>query len=287
MFLFPVSYRQAGGGFVQWGCRRTNPASNALHSPHGDRCVLKDVSADSDIEVVILCGGKGSRFYPFSEYFPKPMMPIGGRPILVHLMQIYARHGFRRFVLAAGHRKEMLFDYFEGRFPDWDVKILDTGAEADTGDRIVACLDHVGDRFFATYGDGLGNIDLAALLDFHNASGGLATVTAVPLRSQYGTLQFNEAKQVESFTEKPVIRNSWINAGFFVFDKRVAEHWRGNSLESEVLPNLASRGELFTYLHHGFWKSMDTSKDQQEMERLAESGAGPWAAINTGSASER
>lgn len=235
-----------------------------------------EANAAGDLDVVILCGGKGSRIYPFSEYFPKPMMPIHGRPILVHLMQIYARQGVRRFVLAAGHRKEMLFDYFDGRFPEWDIRILDTGAEADTGDRILACMDEVGDRFFATYGDGLGNIDLRALVDFHNASGGLATVTAVPLRSQYGTLHFNKAGRVDSFTEKPVIRDSWINAGFFVFEKKAAEHWSGHSLESEVLPNLAARSELYTYLHHGFWKSMDTSKDQQEMERLAESGSSPW-----------
>jgi glucose-1-phosphate cytidylyltransferase len=227
-------------------------------------------------DVIILCGGKGSRIYPFSEYFPKPMMPINGRPILVHLMHIYASQGFRRFILAAGHRKEMLYDYFEGRFLDWDIKILDTGLEADTGDRIHACLDHVGDRFFATYGDGLGNIDLHALLDFHQSSRALATVTAVPLRSQYGTLQFNSENRVEAFTEKPIIRDYWINAGFFVFDKEVAAHWTGHNLEAEVLPHLAARHSLYTYLHHGFWKSMDTSKDQQELERLTEYGSAPW-----------
>jgi glucose-1-phosphate cytidylyltransferase len=253
----------------------------ALHSFVGGE-VANEANAGNNLSVIILCGGKGSRIYPFSEYFPKPMMPIHGRPILVHLMQIYARQGVRKFVLAAGHRKEMLFDYFDGRFPDWEIKILDTGVEADTGDRILACMDQVGEQFFATYGDGLGNIDLRALLGFHNASGGLATVTAVPLRSQYGTLHFDDAGRVDRFTEKPVIRDSWINAGFFVFNKQVAQHWSGNSLESEVLPHLASRGELYTYLHHGFWKSMDTSKDQQEMERLAESGAEPWATTATG-----
>jgi glucose-1-phosphate cytidylyltransferase len=239
--------------------------------------VANEAGGSGDLSVVILCGGKGSRIYPFSEYFPKPMMPIHGRPILVHLMQIYARQGVRKFVLAAGHRKEMLFDYFDGRFPEWEIRILDTGVEADTGARILACMDEVGDQFFATYGDGLGNIDLAALLEFHNRSGALATVTAVPLRSQYGTLHFDEAGRVDRFTEKPVIRDSWINAGFFVFDKKVAKNWGGHSLESEVLPSLAAQGQLYTYLHHGFWKSMDTSKDQQEMERLAESGAAPWA----------
>jgi glucose-1-phosphate cytidylyltransferase len=230
----------------------------------------------NELAVVILCGGKGSRIYPFTEYFPKPMMPINGRPILVHLMKIYASQGVRRFVLAAGHRKEMLFDYFDGRFPEWQIDILDTGDEADTGDRVRACFDHVGDQFFATYGDGLGNINLEALLGFHNQSKGLATVTAVPLRSQYGTVHFNAAKQVDRFSEKPVIQDYWINAGFFVFEKRAAEHWQGHNLESEVLPHLAAQRQLYTWLHHGFWKSMDTSKDQQELEKLAGEGSAPW-----------
>jgi len=229
-----------------------------------------------EMRVVILCGGKGSRIYPFSEYFPKPMMPVNGRPILVHLMNIYARQGFTKFVLAAGHRKEMLIDYFEGRFPEWEVNILDTGVDADTGDRIRACAEQVGERFFATYGDGLGNVDLKALLKFHEERGGLATVTAVPLRSQYGTLQFDADGRVRSFTEKPVIRDQWINAGFFVFEKKGMPHWEGANLESGVLPALAAKGQLYTYLHHGFWKSMDTSKDQQEMERLGEAGEPPW-----------
>jgi glucose-1-phosphate cytidylyltransferase len=242
---------------------------------------VTEVKTVKDLAVVILCGGKGSRIYPFSEYFPKPMMPINGRPILVHLMKIYASHGVRRFVLAAGHRKEMLFDYFEGRFPDWEIEILDTGLESDTGDRIRACFDHVGDQFFATYGDGLGNVDLPALLKFHNDSGGLATVTSVPLRSQYGTVQFNAARQVESFSEKPVIRDYWINAGFFVFEKKAAEQWQGHNLESDVLPALAARRELYTYLHQGFWKSMDTSKDQQELEKLIGNEAAPWTSSGT------
>lgn len=229
-----------------------------------------------DLQVVILCGGKGSRIYPFSEYFPKPMMPVNGRPILVHLMHIYAQQGFRRFVLASGHRREMLLDYFDGRFPEWEIHIPDTGADADTADRIRACADLLGTRFFATYGDGLGNVDLNALLAFHRNHGKAATVTAVPLRSQYGTLHFDSNGRVERFTEKPVIRDQWINAGFFVFEKSGMAEWADANLESGVLPALAARGELYTWQHHGFWKSMDTSKDQQEMERLGESGTPPW-----------
>ncbi|MCX6620119.1 MAG: sugar phosphate nucleotidyltransferase, partial [Acidobacteria bacterium] len=162
------------------------------------------------------------------------------------------------------------------RFPQWDVRIVDTGAESDTGERIRRCQDYVGDTFFATYGDGLGNVDLHALLSFHRQSKGLATVTSVPLRSQYGTVVFDSEGRVQTFREKPVIRDYWINAGFFVFQKRAFDMWRGQNLETNVLPELAARGVLFTYLHEGFWKSMDTSKDQQELEALHTGPTPPW-----------
>jgi glucose-1-phosphate cytidylyltransferase len=229
------------------------------------------------VEVVILCGGKGTRSYPFTEYFPKPMMPISGTPILVHIMRLYAHQGFTRFVLAAGHRMEILHDYFEGRFHDWKVQIVDTGQESDTGERIRRCQPHLGDTFFATYGDGIGNIRLADLLAFHRKASGLATVTSVPLRSQYGTVLSDGSGRVSQFVEKPVIREHWINAGFFVFEKRVFDAWEGTNLENDILPALVRRGEMYAYRHEGFWKSMDTSKDQQELERLYVSGEASWA----------
>ena len=232
------------------------------------------------MEVVILCGGKGTRSYPFTEYFPKVMMPICGTPILVHLMRLYAMQGFNDFVLAAGHRKEILMDYFDGRFTDWNVTLVDTGESSDTGERIRRCANYVGETFFATYGDGLGNVDLQALLAFHHDRGGLATVTSVPLRSQYGTVQFGSSLQVSSFTEKPIIQDCWINAGFFVFDKKVLDVWRGENLETHVLPSLASAGKLYTYQHQGFWKSMDTTKDQQELEAVHNQGTPPWMCLN-------
>jgi len=228
------------------------------------------------LEVVILCGGKGTRSYPFTEYFPKVMMPVAGTPILVHIMRAYAEHGVTRFVLAAGHRKEILLDYFAGRFNDWDIRIVDTGAESGTGERVRLCAPHVGETFFATYGDGLGDVDLHALLAFHRKAGGLATVTTVPLRSQYGLVVFDGEGRVQEFREKPVIPDFWINAGFFVFDRRVFDHWQGENLEVEVLPRLAAQRQLFTYRHTGFWKSVDTSKDQQELERLTNGGHPPW-----------
>lgn len=228
------------------------------------------------MQTLILCGGRGTRSYPFTEYFPKVMMPIGGTPVLVHLMKIYAAQGFRDFVLAAGHRQEILVDYFNGRFEDWSVRIVDTGEDSDTGERVARCRPYLSDRFFATYGDGLGNIDLHQLLDTHVHSGGLATVTTVPLRSQYGTVEFDEKGCVRLFREKPIIRDCWINAGFFVLETRAFDSWTGRNLETDVLPSFASKGELYTHHHDGFWKSMDTSKDQMELEQVMSMGAPPW-----------
>jgi len=209
------------------------------------------------------------------------MMPVNGTPILIHLMRIYAAQGFNDFVLAAGHRQEMLFDYFDGRFPDWKVRIVDTGEDADTGDRILRCGTYVGDRFFATYGDGLGDIDLNALMTAHEASKSMVTLTTVPLRSQYGLVVFDEHQRVQRFEEKPVVKDYWINAGFFVFEKEALLNWKGRNLEQDVLPAFARRGDLQVYKHTGFWKSMDTSKDQQELEKLLVGGTPPWVAQQT------
>lgn len=247
------------------------------------------VSSHVNIATVILCGGKGTRSYPFTEYFPKVMMPIGGTPILVHLMRLYAAQGFTRFVLAAGHRQEMLLDYFAGRFGEWDVQIVDTGSASDTGERILRCKPYVGETFFATYGDGLGDVDLHELLAFHRRSRGLATLTSVPLRSQYGVVVADHAGQITDFREKPVISEHWINAGFFTFEKAAFDLWQGRNLETDVLPAIAGYKALYTYRHDGFWKSMDTSKDQQELEHIYATQNAPWvgryrtAAIAAGS----
>ena len=228
------------------------------------------------MQVVILCGGKGTRSYPFTDYFPKALMPIGGSPIVVHLMRIFASHGVTDFVLAAGHRQEMLCDYFAGKYDDWNIEVVDTGEDSDTGERIRRCEPYLGSTFMATYGDGLGNINLDRLFAFHKERGGLATVTSVPLRSQYGTVSFADSQQVQSFREKPIIADHWINAGFFVFEKEALQFWEGTNLEREILPALAARGLLYAYRHEGFWKSMDTSKDQSQMEEIYRSGNPPW-----------
>ncbi len=228
------------------------------------------------MKVVILCGGKGTRAYPFTEYLPKPMLPVDGTPILVQVMRLFAAQGFTDFVLSVGYRKEVIADYFHGKQTDWNVELVDTGVETNTGGRILGCRDVVGDTFIATYADGLSNVSLRALLDFHGSHNGLATITTVPLRSQYGTLVTDPAGRVLSFREKPVLREHWINAGFFVLDRAVFDHWQGDDLEREVFPNLAAKGLVYGHRHDGFFKSMDSYKDQLEFEQLVQSGEIPW-----------
>lgn len=228
------------------------------------------------MKVIILCGGKGTRAYPFTEYMPKPMVPVDGSPILVQVMRIFAAQGYKKFVLAVGHRKAVIADYFEGQRYDWEVQIVDTGEETDTGGRVFRCRDYVGEQFFATYADGLANVEIAKLLTFHNSHQGHATITSVPLISQYGTLSTDEHQKVVQFTEKPVLPDHWINAGYFAFNKKVFEHWQGENLEREVFPSLARKGLVYSYRHTGFFKSMDSYKDQQEFEAFVSQGKRPW-----------
>lgn len=228
------------------------------------------------MKVVILAGGSGTRAYPYTEYLPKPMMPVGGKPILLRVMDIYARQGITEFVISVGYRKEIILDYFDGRDFGWKVDIVDTGAQTDTGGRIWGCRHLLGDTFMATYADGLCDVDLGRLLAFHRASGKLATITSVPLRSQYGTIEADANGIIQDFREKPVLRDHWINAGFFVMDKPIFDHWNGENLERDVFPGLLPGRNLATYRHDGFFKSMDTYKDQQEIEAMFAEGNLPW-----------
>ncbi len=228
------------------------------------------------MKVVILCGGKGIRAFPFTEYLPKPMMPVGGAPILVQVMRIYIEQGVTDFVLAVGHRREVIDDYFSGKSLGANVEVVDTGEDTDTGGRIHACRDLLGDEFLATYADGLCDVDIGETLRFHRAHPGLATITGVPLISQYGTIDSDESGRVTRFLEKPVMEEHWINAGFFVFNREVFDHWTGQNLERDVFPALASKGLVYTYKHRGFFKSMDSYKDQREFESLLQNGHAPW-----------
>lgn len=230
------------------------------------------------MRTVILCGGKGTRAYPHTLEVPKPLMEIADRPVLLHLMELYAAQGFSDFVLAAGY-KLPLIETFASELPaEWQVEVVDTGADTNTGGRVRQVADKVGDDFFLTYADGLGNVDLAALLEFHRGHDGAATLTTVPLPSQYGTIEVDGDGRVERFREKPRLPDHVINAGFFVMDRRVLDLWPdpGEDLERDVLPALGAAGQLFAFRHLGFWKSMDTYKDAVDLGSLCEDGPGPW-----------
>lgn len=232
------------------------------------------------ITTLILCGGRGTRAYPHTVDIPKPLMDVAGQPILRHVMEIYAGQGFTKFVLAAGYRAELVWKFAQELPTDWTVDVLDTGEDTNKGDRVLRCRDRLSETFFVTYGDGVGDVDIEGLLAFHQSHGGLATVTVVPLPSQYGTMDFDDEGRVRRFYEKPQLRDHWINAGFMAMNAKAFDSWPGGDLETEVLPALGTSGELFGFRHEGFWKSMDTFKDAQDLTALAgngtEKGWPPW-----------
>lgn len=256
----------------------------------------------ADVPVVILCGGEGTRFHEESQYRPKPLAEIGGFPILCHIMEIYARHGFRNFVLCLGYKGKMIKDYFlnfdtnlrdfslrigEGRPQfldeqggrDWQISFVETGAKTMTGARLkkVEKLLSV-ENFMLTYGDGVADIDVSALFAFHLAHGGLGTVTGVQSSSQFGELRLKD-DLVTAFSEKPKIP-AVINGGFFVFRRGFLDYVtddEGCILEREPLMRLAADGGLRVFRHGGFWQCMDTFKDYRQLNELWASGAAPWS----------
>lgn len=228
------------------------------------------------MRTVILCGGKGTRAYPHTIDVPKPLLEIDGQPVLRQTMDIYAAQGFTDFVLAAGYKMDLIAEFAASLPNDWRVDVVDTGEDTNTGGRVLRCRERVGDRFFVTYADGVGNVNLTALLEFHAGHSGVATLTTVPLPSQYGTIVFEPDGRVEEFREKPRLPDHHINAGFFVFDAEAFEHWGGEDLENDVLPSLGDRGLLFAFRHDGFWRSMDTYKDAVELTKLCVGGHAPW-----------
>ncbi len=219
------------------------------------------------MRVLILCGGQGTRAYPYTRRMPKALMPVAGLPIVEQVMGIYASQGLNDFVLAVGFLKDDIIRYFRWRHL-FNVECIDTGETTDTGERVRRCLDYLGDTFHATYCDGLGNVDLRALTDFHRSHGDGATVTAAPLRSQYGILESDDAGRITKFVEKPVLHEYWINAGFFVFDASAFAGIEGQNLERDILPEMSRQSRLRVHRHRGFWRSMDTHKDQQELDGL-------------------
>ncbi len=252
------------------------------------------------MQVVILAGGRGSRLAEETEIKPKPMVEIGGRPILWHIMMIYSHQGFRDFIIALGYRGEMIKKYMidyctlnrdlivktrtgevqmnGGQSPDWTVELIDTGIPTMTGGRIKRLAPCVGNEtFMCTWGDGLADIDLHKLLEFHRSHGKLATLTAVRPPARYGHLELEDS-QVRVFSEKPQTNEGWINGAFFVLEPGVLDYIDGDHTqwEKEPLERLAADGELMAYHHDSFWQCMDTLREKYILESLWESGSAPW-----------
>ncbi len=252
------------------------------------------------METILLAGGRGSRITEESASRPKPMVEIGGRPILWHIMNIYAHHGHTEFLVACGYKSQVIKQYFydfithnsdyvidlrTGKVEyvtphghDWRVAVIDTGLDTMTGGRIRRLEPLVrGQTFMATYGDGVGNIDIGALIDFHRSHGRLATVTAVRPPSRFGGLVLEDG-QVKEFSEKPQTGEGWINGGYFVFEREVFGYLPNDAtvLEREPLERLADEGQLMAYRHAGYWQPMDTVRERDLLESLWQSGQAPW-----------
>jgi glucose-1-phosphate cytidylyltransferase len=230
--------------------------------------------------VAILCGGRGTRLREHTQAIPKPLVEIGGLPILWHVVQLYAAQGFTRFLLATGYKGELIERFVQAA--TWpagiEVSCLDTGLDTPTGGRIKLLAPSLrGERFCATYADGLADVDLAALLDYHDRHGRLATMTVVRPELQFGVTELDgQDGRVLGFHEKPR-SDHWINGGFFCFEPGVLERLEPDSvLERRPLESLAGDGELRAFRHQGFWECMDTYKDAVALNDLWESGAPPW-----------
>jgi len=230
-------------------------------------------------KVVILCGGRGTRLQEHTQSIPKPLVEIGGRPILWHVMQIYLAQGFRRFVLLTGYRSELIDRFVErGPWPTGTgVRCLDTGLETPTGGRLRKAVDAIdGESFCATYADGVADIDLSALLAHHQEHGALATMTVVRPELQFGVADLNGDGVVRGFVEKPRSEH-WINGGFFCFEPSVLDLVGENDvLERGPLEQLAAAGQLRAFHHRGFWDCMDTYKDAVLLNDLWAAGRAPW-----------
>lgn len=229
--------------------------------------------------VVILCGGRGTRLQEQTVSIPKPLVEIGGRPILWHVMQIYAVQGLRRFVLCTGYKGELIEQFVsEEDWPeDIDVTCVDTGLETPTGGRIHRVREHVGEgTFCVTYADGVADIDIAALVAYHERHGGFATMTVVRPELQFGVTELDGDGRVSGFHEKPRSEH-WINGGFFCFEQGTFDYLTDSStLEREPLEGLADDRQLHAYRHTGFWECMDTYKDAVQLNDLWERGDPPW-----------
>jgi len=252
------------------------------------------------MKIAILAGGHGTRLAEETEIKPKPMVEIGGRPILWHIMKIYGHYGYKNYVIALGYKGEVIKKYMvdyrslcgnltvnlgngdrtyhEGDTLDWTVELIETGLKTNTGGRIKRLAPYVGNEtFMLTWGDGVANIDLDKLLAFHKSHGKLATLTAVRPPARYGHLELN-GQAIEEFSEKPQTREGWINGAFFVLEPGIFDYIDGDDTqwEKEPLENLAKDKQLMAYQHSSFWQCMDTLREKYILQNYWDSGNAPW-----------
>jgi glucose-1-phosphate cytidylyltransferase len=224
------------------------------------------------MKVVILCGGKGTRM-DGGENVPKPLFKIGNKPVLWHIMKIFSSQGFNDFILCGGHKIEQIqkFVHEECGLEDWNVMLVDTGLEAKKSDRLKKIKDLIKEEiFFVSYGDDLSNVDLRKLVEFHLSHNKTATITGVKMRSPFGMVEFDGFGKIIEYKEKPILEK-WMNGGYMVFNKKIFQYLQGDGeLEDVVFSKCAGDGELFLYKHEGEWKSMNTIKDNQELNEIWE-----------------
>ncbi len=253
------------------------------------------------MKVVILAGGLGTRLSEETVLRPKPMVEIGGKPILWHIMKTYSHYGFNDFVICLGFKGYVIKEYFSNYFlhmsdvtfdmrsnsmevhqqyvEPWKVTLVETGTESMTGGRVKKIQPYIGNEpFMLTYGDGVSNVNIGGLVEFHKNHGRLATVTSTQPGGRFGSLDLSHDSKVKGFQEKPKGDGAWINAGFFVMNPDVFEYIKGDEtiLEREPMEKLAKDGELVAFKHHGFWQPMDTLRDKIHLEELWNSGNAPW-----------
>ena len=253
------------------------------------------------MKVIILAGGYGTRLSEYTETIPKPMVTVGGKPIIWHIMKTYANFGHKDFIVALGYKAEVIKEYFlhyrslnadftvdfsdgsivphQSDDTDWRVTLVHTGLESMTGGRVKRLQSYIGhEPFMLTYGDGLADIDLKALLRFHKSHGKMVTVSAVHPSARFGELEMADGGQVISFQEKPQTGQGWINGGYFIIEPEFFDLIEGDKtiLEQEPLEKVAAIGELMAFHHNGYWQCMDTKRDRDQLEVLWESGSAPW-----------
>ena len=232
----------------------------------------------TNMKCVILAGGYGTRISEESHMKPKPMIEIGGKPILWHIMKIYSVHKINDFVICLGYKGDQIKEYFDRfDFTPWNIQLVDTGEDTMTGGRLKRIQDHIDDTFCATYGDGVSDVDINRLISFHKEKKSLATLTAIHPPERFGVLNLS-GDYVTEFHEKHRGESSWINGGFFVFEPKIFDYLQDDStvLEKTPLETLAKERQLISFKHNGFWYPMDTLRDKNHLEKLWASEKAPW-----------